>query len=392
MTTFNRRDFLIRSGLAGGAALSGPAFLAACGSSGKKAAPTTTVAGDKTATTQAPAPGGADTVRMANWVLYIGDDEQPSNTPTLKSFTDSTKLKVVYRTAVDGNDEFTEVNKGNLEKKADIGYDIAVVTSWMAARWIAKGWVHDLPEAMIPNRTNVLDRLASPSWDPGRKKSLPYAIGQVGIAYYPDKVGFEITSVKQLLDAKLKGRVSLLSEMRDTTGLFMLADGLDPSKADVAGTKAAIATIKKARDGGQFRAIKGNSYVEDLDLGDVWAAVAWSGDIATLQANRPELKWVLPSDGAMSFTDTMVIPAGAKNVDGAGRLMNHFYDPAISGPLFETIQYVSPVKGAGEKMSAKASGNVLINPPAGAKIVEFADLTEEQADELSTAYDEATKL
>jgi spermidine/putrescine transport system substrate-binding protein len=392
MTTFNRREFLIRSGLVGSAALSGPALLAACGSGGKKAAPTTTVAGDETKTTEAPIAGGADTVRMANWVLYIGDDEQPNNTPTLKSFTESTKLKVAYRTAVDGNDEFTEVNRGNLEKKADIGYDIAVVTSWMAARWIAKGWVHDLPEAMIPNRTNVLDRLANPGWDPGRKKSLPYAIGQVGIAYYPEKVGFEITSVKQLLDAKLKGRVSLLSEMRDTTGLFMLADGRDPSKPDVAGTKAAIAIIKKARDGGQFRAIKGNSYVEDLDLGDVWAAVAWSGDIATLQATRPELKWVLPSDGAMSFTDTMVIPAGAKNVDGAGKLMNHFYDPAISGPLFESIQYVSPVKGAGEKMSAKAAANPLINPPAGAKIVEFADLTEEQADELSTAYDEATKL
>jgi spermidine/putrescine transport system substrate-binding protein len=393
MTSFNRREFLIRSGLVGGAALSGPAFLAACGSSGNKtAATTTTVAGEVTKPTVAPIAGGADTVRMANWVLYIGDDEQPNNTPTLKSFTDSTKLKVAYRTAVDGNDEFTEVNRGNLEKKADIGYDIVVVTSWMASRWIANGWVQDLPEASIPNRTNVLDRLANPGWDPGRKKSLPYAIGQVGIAYYPDKVGFEITSVKQLLDTKLKGRVSLLSEMRDTTGLFMMAEGRDPSKADIEGTKAAIATIKKARDAGQFRAIKGNSYVEDLDLGDVWAAVAWSGDIASLQATRPELKWILPSDGAMSFTDTMLIPAGAKNVEGAGKLINHFYDPAISGPLFESIQYVSPVKGAGEKMSAKAAGNPILNPPTSAKIVEFADLTEEQAAELSTAFDEATKL
>lgn len=370
MTQINRRNFLIRTGLVGGAAaLGGPALLSACGGSGG---------------------GDSDTVRMANWVFYIGDDERPNDTPTLKSFTDSTKLKVNYRTAVDDNDSFTEVNKGNLEKGSDIGYDLVVVTSWMASRWVQAGWVADLPE--MANKANVLDRLANPSWDPGRKKSLPYAIGQVGIGYYPDKCGFEIKSANDLLDERLKGRVTLLSEMRDTTGLFMLAEGKDPSKIDLAGAKATMEKLKQARDGGQFRAIKGNSYTEDLELGDVYAAVAWSGDIASLQATNPDLKWVLPAEGAMSFTDTMLIPAGAKNVAGAGKLINHFYDPAVSGPLFESIQYVSPVKGAGDKMSPAASGNPLINPPSAAKIVEFAELSVEEADELSLAFVEATQL
>jgi spermidine/putrescine transport system substrate-binding protein len=196
----------------------------------------------------------------------------------------------------------------------------------------------------------------------------------------------------------LKGRVSLLSEVRDTVGLFMLAEGKDPSKVDIAGAKATIEKIKQARDGGQFRKIAGNSYVDDLTSGDVWAAVAWSGDVASIQADQKAankakpVQWVFPADGAMSFTDTLLIPAGAKNVEGAGKLINHFYDPAISGPLFESISYVSPVKGAGEKMSADAGKNPLINPPATAKIVEFADLTDDEADELSKSFDEATKL
>ena len=381
MSSMNRRNFLIRSAMAGGAAaLGGSTLLAACGGDKKS---TTTGSTDSDT-------GGSGTVRMANWVFYIGNDEKPNDTPTLKSFTDSTKLSVDYKTAVDGNDEFTEIARGNLEKTKDIGYDLVVLTSWMAAKWIRNGWALDLPE--VPNKVNVLERMANPSWDPGRKKSLPYAIGQVGIAYYPDKVGFEIKSANDLLDPRLKNRVTLLSEMRDTVGLFMLAAGADPSKYDDAAARAAIATIKKARDTGQFRAIKGNSYAEDLTSEDVWASVAWSGDIASLQAEKPGLQWVLPAEGAMSFVDTMLIPIGAKNPAGAAKLMSHFYDPKVSGPLFETIQYVSPVKGAGDNMSAEAAANPLINPPASARISDFAELTDEQADELTKTFDEATKL
>lgn len=368
--SFSRRNFLLG---AGAAAVGGPAFLAACGGSSSSGS-------------------GGGTVNFANWPLYIEDDTAPAKGATLKGFTDATGIKVNYKVAVDGNADFTEKNKGQLEKGAYIGYDLTVLTSWMVSRWITNGWVEDFDEANMPNKQNVIDAQADPSFDAGRKKSLPYAIGQVGIAYYPEKVGFEITSVKQLLDPKLKGRVTLLDEVHDCGGLFMLANGDDPSVVNLEAAKKAIAEIGKARDDGQFRAIKGNSYTEDLELGDVYAAVAWSGDIASLQATQPDLKWVLPAEGAMSFTDTMLIPSGAKNIAGAGKLINHLYDPKVSGPLFETIQYVSPVKGAGDSMSPAASSNPLINPASSAKIVEFAEMTIDETDELSLAFVEATQL
>ncbi len=368
--SFSRRHFLFG---AGAAAIGGPAFLAACGASSGSGS-------------------GGGTVNFANWPLYIEDDKAPAKGATLKGFTDKTGIKVNYKVAVDGNADFTEKNKGQLDKGAYIGYDLTVLTSWMVSRWITNGWAEEFDEANIPNKANVIDDQANPSFDAGRKKSLPYAIGQVGIAYYPEKVGFEITSVKQLLDPKLKGRVTLLDEVRDCGGLFMLANGDDPSKVNLEAAKKAIAEIGKARDEGQFRAIKGNSYIEDLGLGDVYAAVAWSGDVASIAKEHPDLKWVLPKEGAMNFVDTFVIPKGAKNKAGAEKLINHFYDPAVSGALFETIQYVSPVKGAAEKMTPDAAKNPLINPPAEPKIYEFAQMTEAQATELENAYDEATKL
>ena len=369
--TISRRSFLLGSGAV---ALGGPALLAACGSSSSSAS------------------GKGGSVSIATWVLYIEDDKKPTSGPTLSSFTKDTGIKVNYKTAVDDNNDFTEKSKGLLAKKQGIGYDVVVLTSWMVSRWIKNGWTQPFDVANIPNKKNLKAAYATPSFDPTRAQSLPFAIGQVGIGYYPTKTGFEVKSVKDLLDPRLKGRVTLLTEVRDCVGLFMLANGDDPSKPNLDAAKKAIAEIGKARDGGQFRAIKGNSYTEDLGLGDVYAAVAWSGDIAALSKEHPDLKWVLPADGAMSFIDTFLIPIGAKNKANGEKLINHFYDPAISGPLFESIQYVSPVEGADAKMSAAAASNPLINPAAGAKIYEFADLSEADADELDKAYTDATKL
>lgn len=375
----SRRDFLIRSGLA---ALGGPALLSACSSGSNSTGATKSTAKSAGAT--------AGKVRIASWPLYIEDDQDPQKAPTIANFTKKTGIAVDYKTAVDGNDSFTAKYEGELTKGNGIGFDVVVLTSWMASRWIQKGWAAKIPADAVPNRVNVLDRMANPPWDKGRLYTLPYAIGQVGIAYYPDKVGGDIASLGDLLNPKLKGKVTILSEMRDSVGLFLLADGVKPEEATVAQAKAAIAKIKAARDAGQFRKITGNSYIEDLGLGAISAAVAWSGDVASIQKDKPNLKWVLPKDGAESFVDTMLIPIGG-NAAMAAQWMNWLYDPTVSGPLFEAISYTSPVKDAGTSMSADAQKNPLINPPANADIHEFRDLTEAEAAELETAFAAATQ-
>lgn len=369
----SRRDFLVRASLL---TLGGPAFLAACSKS-KDSASGGGGSGDKS-------------VRIANWPLYIEDDQNPQNAPTIANFTKKTGIAVDYKTAVDANDSFTSKYEGDLAKGNDIGFDIVVLTSWMCANWIKNGWAQEIPADKVPNKSNLLDRLANPGWDPGRVFTMPYAIGQVGIAYYPDKVGRDLTSINDLFDPALKGKVTILSEMRDTIGSIMLADGMNPEDATVEGALKAIERVKVARDSGQFRKITGNSYIEDLGLGDVHAALAWSGDVASLQQDNPDIKWVLPADGAMSFVDTLMIPKSG-NVETASEWINWLYDPTVSGPLFEAISYSSPVKGAGDSMSAAAASNPLINPAADANIHEFRALTAEEAEELETAFAAATQ-
>jgi spermidine/putrescine transport system substrate-binding protein len=358
----SRRGFILGSGAV---ALGGSAALAACSSDEK--------------------PG----LRIASWPLYLEDDANPQSSPTIKGFTAATGLKVSYKTIVDGNDSFTTKYEGDLKAGKSIGFDVVVLTSWMCSKWIANGWAEKIPAELVPNKANMIDRLKSPSWDKNRDFSMPYTIGQIGLAYYPDQAG-EVTSLKDLLKPELKGKVTILSEMRDCVSLFLQMAGVDPLKATVAESLAAIEVIKKARAAGQFRKITGNGYIEDLRTGDTAACMAWSGDVASIALDKPDLKWVVPKEGGSSFTDTMMIPKGG-NVEAAAKWMNYLYDAKVSAPLFQAISYASPVTGAAQFMSPEAQANPLINPPADANLQEFRDLTDAEAEELSKAFAIATE-
>ena len=380
--SLSRRHFLLGSAAA---ALGGSAFLAACGgdtsdesSSGGSSAETAT--GDAT--------GGGSKVRIASWPFYIEDDQNPKQSPTIANFIKATGRDVDYKLAIDDNNSFTTKYQPQLEKGESIGFDIAIPTSWMCARWIERGWVEEIPLDAVPNRVNLLDSLANPPWDPGRKFSLPYAIGQVGIAYNPSKIGFDIATLDDMFKPELKGKITVLSELRDTVGTFLLADGVNPEEATVEQVMTAMERVKTLREAGQFRKITGNSYIEDLGTGDSWACIAWSGDVVALQGDNPDIKWVLPGNQGMSFVDTMIIPKGGDTA-AAAAWMNWIYDPKVSGPLFEAISYVSPVKGAGESMSADAGSNPVINPGPEITLHEFNAFSSAEFEKLDIAWAEA---
>jgi spermidine/putrescine transport system substrate-binding protein len=380
----SRRRFMGRGAVALGAVAVGPAILAACGSDSKESTSTNTTA------------GGADalrgtTVSMFTWVYYIENNDAESSN-TLNTFQDQTGITIDYQTNIDSNEDFFTKYGPELEAGRGIGADIVVVTSWAAAQMIADGWALEFDSGSIPNQTNILPDLASPEWDSGRKYSLPYAIGQSGLAYYPAETGGPIDDVNALFDPQFAGKVTLLDEMRDTVGMTMLGMGFNPQTGTVEQAKEAIAKIGAARDDGQFKEITGNDYAEDLDNGQTTLSMAWSGDIASIRAENEAVNWVIPSQGGMRFVDTMVIPLGAKNQAGAEAFMNYLYDPAVSGPLFEAISYVSPVEGALAEMTPEAQESPFISPPASPVLYDFMTLTPDEDEELTTLFAEATQL
>jgi spermidine/putrescine transport system substrate-binding protein len=354
-----RRELLERAAL-GGAALSLPAFLAACGGDGIEGTATTGGAGTTPVSKEL-----ADKLTISNWTLYIDIDEKTKKYPTLEQFTEETGVQVDYIEDVNDNDEWFGKNQAALAKGNAIGRDITVLTDWMAARMVRLGYVEKLDRDAIPNASNLVDALQSPGWDPNREYSLPWQSGLTGIGYDPERVGGEITSIAQLLDdPKLKGKVTFLTEMPDTMGLVILDGGGDPSTVVKADFDKAIERLQAGVDSGQIRQFTGNDYSGPLSKGDIWAAVAWSGDMVQLTADNPNLKFVIPDAGGMIWTDNMLIPTGG-DVFTASTFMNFVYDPKVAAQIEAYVNYICPVEGADEEIKAidaALADNTLIFP------------------------------
>ena len=353
-----RRELLERAAL-GGAALTVPGFLAACGGDGIEGAATTT------GTTTAASKELADKLTISNWTLYIDIDEKTKKRPTLEQFTQETGVEVDYIEDVNDNDEWFGKNQAALKAGNAIGRDITVLTDWMAARMVRLGYVEKLDKDALPNASNLVSALQSPGWDANRDYSMPWQSGLTGIGYDPDRYGGEITSIQQLLeDPKLKGKVSFLTEMPDTMGLLLQLDGADPTKVDKAAFDKAIGRLQTAVDNGQIRQFTGNDYAQLLAKGDVWACVAWSGDMVQLKLENPKLEFVIPEDGGMIWTDNMLIPKGG-DVFTASTFMNFVYDPKIAAQIEAYVNYICPVDGAKEEIrsiDASLADNPLIFP------------------------------
>jgi spermidine/putrescine transport system substrate-binding protein len=356
MSEYTRRQLLGR-GAAGASVLTIPGLLAACGSSGGIKSPTT-----KSATT-AVTRKLASELRFSNWPLYIDVNEKTKGHPTLTAFTKKFNVPVKYTEDINDNQSFFGKIQGPLSHGQGIGRDIIVMTdsSGFPGRMIKLGWLEKLDKQSIPNMKNLLPVQQHPSWDPNRDYSLPWQSGMTGIGYDPNKTGGELTSINELLtNPKFKGKVTLLSELADAVGLVMLANGDDPTKVTSSTYSKAIATMQKAVDSGQVRQFTGNDYAPLLAKGDVWACMAWSGDMVQLQADHPHLKWNLPDSGGMIWTDNMLIPTGG-NVYTASVYMNYYYQPAVAAAVEDYVNYICPVVGA-DKVLLKTDPKVAKNP------------------------------
>jgi spermidine/putrescine transport system substrate-binding protein len=343
------RRQLVQRGAAGVTLLSLPNLLAACGG------------GD----------GGSsdavkDVLNFANWPLYIDVDEKTKKHPSLDQFTQDTGIKVNYFEEINDNAEYFAKVQGPLAQGKGIDRDIFVFTdnSKFPGLLIEQGWVQKLDKEKIPNAVNLIDAQASPPFDPERAYSLPWQSGITGIAWNENVTG-PVRSVQQLLeDPKLKGKVTMLMELADSVGLVMLQQGNDPTTVTDETFAEAVDSIQKAVDSGQIRRFTGNDYAAPLTKGDIAAAVAWSGDMVQLLADNPKLRWEIPEDGGMIWTDNMLIPTGG-SVPTASTYMNSVYDPAVAAEIAAYVNYVTPVKGAKEvlaKTDPKTAENPLIFP------------------------------
>jgi spermidine/putrescine transport system substrate-binding protein len=383
------------------------AFLAACGASGQgTTAPSAALPSSAPADSAAPgaseAPAASESpsaeLNFANWPLYIDTDENdPTKHKTLDDFTAKYGTVVNYSEVINDNDEFFGTIQPALQGGQDTGWDLIVHTDWMAARLIRLDWVEQLNLDNMPNLvSNLLDVYKGVDWDPTDDHHVPWQSGMTGLGFDTPVTG-ELTSLDALwtTDPRWTGKVTFLTEMRDTVGLTMLRQGKDPSQASEADLDAVMADIQKAVDDGIVRGFMGNEYAEEMVSGNVVLAMAWSGDIIVKQAEKDTLAWQLPDQGGMLWTDNMLIPKGAAHKYTAELMMDFVYDPQIAAQIAAWVNYVTPVKGAKEALAAEdpeLAENPLIFPPDDvlANLHIFKGLSEDEESSFNDRFSEVT--
>ena len=382
--------------MTGAFGLGATAALSACGSEGTGG---NTTSGSATPTAKA-AQDMSDTekvVNWSNWPEYIDVSDDEKSRPTLDEFTKTSGIKVNYTEDYNDNDEFYAKVRPLLEGGEDTGRDVWCSTDWMVARLVRQGYVQKLDTANIPNIKNLEPSLKDVEFDPGRVYSLPWQSGFAGIAYNLDATGGKkVETITQLLtDPALKGKVTLLTEMRDTIGLVLCEMGKDPANFTDADYDAAIAMVQKAKDAGQIKGFTGNDYTDGLTKGDIAACVAWTGDVVQLQFENEKVQYALPEAGFTLWSDNFVIPALAKHKKNAEALINYYYDPAVMAQVEAWVNYIPPVVGTKEVLAADdpdTADNPLIFPSADvlARSKVFRGLSAEEETKYSRAFSDLT--
>jgi len=344
--------------------------------------------------------GGADGyLRWGNWPGYLDEDEA-GNYPTLDAFTEQTGIEVEYLVDVDDNNTFYAVIKDQLALGEDVGYDTFCLTDWMASRLIRDGQVQEFDYANLPNVTAQLTpTLQDATFDPGRKFSIPWQGGYAGLVYDKQAVPGGIKSVEDLWKPEFKGRVVVLSEMRDTIGVLMMSQGVD-----IAGNWGddqfynAYDLLSKQLADGQVVAVKGNSYTEDLINGDAVVGIVWSGDVESIinfeleaAGQDPRFEFVLPETGGTLWNDNFQVPNGSSRKADVEKLVDYYYEPEVAAEVAAWVNFVSPCVGARDAIAnidPELADNWMIFPTEEvlANVEIFRGLTQAEEDKYSAAW------
>jgi spermidine/putrescine transport system substrate-binding protein len=366
-----------RAVLAGAGGIGAAGLLAACGGSDSA--------------------DSANSVRWGNWPLYLDYDEETKKYPTLDKFSEQTGITAEYFEDYNDNDEFYGKVQAQLKLGEDIGYDVVTPTDWMAARWIRLGYTQKFDAANIPNKSNILASLASPSFDSNREQTLTWQGIMGGFGWNVEKNPNGIRTIDDLFAPQNKGKIVVLSEMRDTIGIILLSQGVNLQTVTEDQFMNAVDFMEKKIADGWIRGVKGNEYAEDLTSGDATAVIGWSGDMFILKSeNEGKFDFALPESGGTISGDNFIIPstATAEGKANAEKLINFYYDPAIAAEVAAYVNYVCPVEGAQaemEKIDPALAASPFIFPDAemNSKLNVFRSLTPAEETSWGEAFQKA---
>jgi spermidine/putrescine transport system permease protein len=286
-------------------------------------------------------PFEGQTLRIYNWGEYVGEH-------IIQDFEKETGAKVMLEN-FDSNEQMY-IKVANKE-----AYDILVPSDYMIERLISEGYLQKLDKSKLTCMDKLNKAVKGLPYDPKNEYSVPYFWGTVGIVYDKTKVSEEDLKKEGyniFLDQKYKGDIYLYDSERDSFMMALKALGYSMNTSDQGEIDKAYQWLLKCV-GTMKPEIVTDEIIDNMAQARKALGLIYSGDATYVMAENPKMGYYLPDSGTNQWSDAMVIPKNAKNVDLAHAFINYAsdYDGAYDNSSY--VGYTSANKKVMEDLHGK---------------------------------------
>jgi len=268
-----------------------------------------------------------------NWSYYIPD-------AVIQDFEKKFNCEVVYDVFSSNEEMYTKLKAGGN------GYDITFPSADYVSIMIKENMLEKLDKTKIPN-IKELDPVfaAKIRYDVGNNFSIPYMMGAAGVAVNKKYVKNYSRDYHIYERADLKGRMTMLDEMREVLGNALCTLGYSANStnpAELAKAKDLVLKWKK-----NIQRFDSESFGNNFAAGEFWVVHCYIENIykeadAELKKN---IDFFIPKKSTM-YMDNMVVLKGSKNKELAFAFMNYIHNPEVYAQVVDFFQLPSINVGA----------------------------------------------
>ncbi len=259
-------------------------------------------------------------------------------------------------------------------KAGAAGYDLLTPSSYMVSLMQAQGMLRSLDHSLLPNLIHVDPEYLKIAIDGKMDHSVPYMIVNTGLAYLKSRVPDFVPSWAMFDRADLRGRMTMLNDMRETIGAGLKSLGYSLNSTDPKELEQARDVVLRWRK--NIAKFENEQYKTGIASGEFLLVHSYSGDILQVRRENPDVSFAIPREGTAISVDDLVIPLGAREAGLAHAFIDFLHDPVVAAENSAFLSYLCPNKEGYALLPAGMRNDpaVFMNPELRAKSEIFADL------------------
>ncbi|HUF61077.1 MAG TPA: spermidine/putrescine ABC transporter substrate-binding protein [Verrucomicrobiales bacterium] len=261
------------------------------------------------------------------------------------------------------------------------GYDIIVPTTYMVEIMHKADMLQELDHSKLPHLSEIDLEFTSgiSAFDTEMRWSVPYMAAATGIGYIKGRVSNPEASWSMFERPDLKGRTTLLNDMREVIGAALKHLGYSLNTTDVNQLGEAGNVVLKWRS--QIAKFEGDQYNAGLASEEFLLCHGYAGDVLQAQEENDKVDFLIPKEGAAIGLDSLVIPKNAPQPALAHAFIDFLCQPSHAAENMEEIYYLAPNTGAYALVDEelRANPSIFLDPETRAKCEVIHDLGEDNA-------------